>query len=190
MRKCLVLVLLCAAIHPLLSQEKKPITSYEVYFSPQDKLADQLISLLNKEKKSVRIAVYCLMHRGIADALIRAKKRGVDVEVIVDPFSVKSRSPVHKLNEEGIALYVWNPDDTYHYTKGKKIKNRKPLMHDKFCVLGNEMVWTGSFNFTRDASQSHQENAVLLESESIAMRYLEEFDEIREECVSYNCYLK
>jgi phosphatidylserine/phosphatidylglycerophosphate/cardiolipin synthase-like enzyme len=181
---------LCAT-PSLSSVPKEPIANYQVLFSPKDHIADQLITLIGKEKKSIKAAVYCLMHRGIADALIDAHNRGVKVEVIVDPFSLKSpHAPVKKMEAANIAVYIWNPEAAITKT-GKKTIRRKPLMHDKFCILGNSKVWTGSFNFTFEASNSNQENVIILQSPELAATYLEEFKRLKKVgCMSLAKYLE
>ncbi len=158
-----------------------------VYFSPQDGVADRLIASINGEKKSIKVAVYCLMHAGIAKALKAAHARGVDVEVILDPYSIKSRSPVMKMVERGIPVYVWSPEES---GSKHKLKKCKPLMHDKFCVFGDHTVWTGSFNFTREATQANRENVVVMEGFDIAKSYLSEFAEIKKAgCCTYQTFV-
>ena len=158
---------------------KESLTNCEVLFSPQDHVADELIALINKEKKSIKVAVYCLMHREIAKALTDARKRGVQVEVIIDPYSVKSRSPVKKMAEAGCPIYVWNPEIPVEIKNGRTVKKNKSLMHDKFCVLGDNRVWTGSFNFTFEAEKHNQENVVVLEGVEVVEKYLKEFERIK-----------
>ncbi len=167
------------------------VGSCKVLFSPDDRVAEELISLIEKEQKSIKAAVYCLMHRGIADALIEAHQRGVHVEVIVDPFSVKTRSPLKRMAAAKLPLFVWNPPETIRLTKkGKQVKERKPLMHDKFCVLGDSCVWTGSFNFTFDADRRNRENVVVLENRQLASGYLAEFERLkRQGCTPYSHFV-
>lgn len=182
-------IIICLLSTFAIAEEKRPITNYQVLFSPEDHVADALISMIEKEKHSIKAAVYCLMHRGIAKAFIDAHQRGVKVEVIVDPYSIKSRSPVKKMSEAQVPLFVWNPLSVVSDT-GKKDKKRRSLMHDKFCVLGNNRVWTGSFNFTAEAANANQENVIVLENEEIASRYLKEFERLkREGCQRFSDYL-
>lgn len=148
-----------------------------VYFSPDDAVMTSLIDLMEQEKKSIRIAAYCLMHPGVAKALKKAKERGVFVEVVVDPYSVKSRSPLASMVKKGVPVYVWKSLE-----EGKK----RGLMHHKFCLLGEETVWTGSCNFTRQGEIANRENVVVLAGEEIATAFLEQFETIKkEECISY-----
>ena len=166
--------------------------SLQIYFSPQDQIAEHLISLIDKEEKRILAAVYCLTHRGIADALTRAKRRGVKVEVIVDPFSLKNQFALSKLNTGKVEVSIWDPELTMPLSNGKKARdhNRRPLMHDKFCVFGDSIVWTGSFNFTYDATEFHRENVVVIEDREIALQYQKQFDSIKEEgCRSYRDFM-
>lgn len=168
----------------------EPIVNYQVLFSPEDNVAGELISLIEKEKKSVKAAVYSLMHQGIAKALIDAKNRGVQVEVIVDPYSIKSRCPANKMRDAHIPIFVWSPPVKYSAKSGKQIKERKSLMHDKFCILGDKYVWTGSFNFTFQGTSSNRENVVILESAQIAAQYLDEFERLKKAgCITLGTYL-
>jgi len=155
-----------------------------VYFSPDDQLEKRLIDLIEKEKKSIQVCIYTFTHRSIANALIDAKKRGVDVEVIVDRFSVKIQSPLQKLAEAGIPVFVWDPD------RLKRKKAHRPLMHNKFCVFGSDKVWTGSFNFTYEASKIHQENALVLQDAPLASAFKGQFQTIKlRSCIPLGSYV-
>lgn len=167
-----------------------PFSASKIYFSPEDKLSEHLIALIDKEDKSIQAAVYCLTHRKIANALIQAKKRGVHVELIVDPFSVKLRTPVHRMSQQGIEIFVWDPEELLVGRSGQASIG-KPIMHDKFCILGHKIVWTGSFNFTNQADEYNQENAIVLEDVEAAKRFSEEFNKIKKRgCIPYGKYLE
>jgi phosphatidylserine/phosphatidylglycerophosphate/cardiolipin synthase-like enzyme len=154
------------------------------YFSPEDQLEKRLIGMINKERKSVQVAIYSLTHRGIGKALIEAKKRGVFVEVVIDRASIKIRSPIQKMVEAGIPVYVWEPE------RDHQPKSHRSLMHNKFCVFGDETVWTGSFNFTYEASRAHQENAVVLRDSALAAAYKGQFHQMKHKsCVPYTSYI-
>ncbi len=155
-----------------------------VYFSPDDQLEKRLIDLIEKEKKSVLVCIYTFTHRGVAAALIDAKKRKVEVEVVVDRFSAKIQSPLQKLSEAGIPIFVWDPDPL------KRKKAHRPLMHNKFCVFGTEKVWTGSYNFTYEGSRIHQENALVLTDPALATSYRAQFQRIKlRSCIPFASYV-
>ncbi len=179
------------ACSSLLSQGKEPISNYQALFSPRDHLADELISMIDKERKSIKVAVYCLTHRGLVKALTQAQERGVAIEVIIDPASLKAKTVLKQMTHPPFSVFIWNPPSQFKELKGgKKVQKRKSLMHDKFCILGDDRVWTGSFNFTLDASAVHCENVLVVENKEIASSYLAEFERIkRSGCVSLETYL-
>lgn len=148
----------------------------EVYFSPRDHVTDRLLALIDQEQKSIKMAIYSITNTRVVRALERAHNRGVNVEVVVDPFSVKARSPLLFLAKSKVPLYVWDPPISYTAKTGKPVK---ALMHDKFCVFGDHLVWTGSFNFTYTAEAHNAENVVTVDNLSIARKYLEHFNEMK-----------
>lgn len=52
---------------------------------------------------------------------------------------------------------------------------KQPLMHNKFCVFDESMVWTGSWNPTRGTKAN---NVVIVPSRILARNYLDEFEEL------------
>lgn len=155
----------------------------EVYFSSNDRIADKLIERIQQEKKEILVAIYSFTHSGIGKALIEARERGVHVEVIIDREALKKQSFVHHLIKAGVPLYVWDP---YLHASSQKL----PIMHDKFCVLGDQLVWTGSFNFTFDGANRNEENVVVLSSEEITRLFRSHFLQLKQRhCRPYAQYL-
>ncbi len=52
---------------------------------------------------------------------------------------------------------------------------KSPLMHNKFCVINESMVWTGSWNPTKSTRAN---NVVIVHSTVLAGNYLREFEEL------------
>ena len=59
----------------------------------------------------------------------------------------------------------------YHYA----------IMHDKFIVVDDDEVETGSFNFTGAAERRNAENALVLHDPEIAGQYEREWQRLWEE---------
>lgn len=175
--------ILLVLIFPLGAKETATASvTCQVYFSPKDHLSEKLVSLIEEEQTSIHAAIYCLTHRAISKALMEAKKRGVKVEIIIDRFSTRVKSPVGKMEEAGIAVFVFDPVE--------RGRDRFPLMHNKFVVFGSGKVWTGSFNFTRAADLWNEENAIVLEDPELAKLYKKHFLAIkRKGVVSYSEFL-
>ena len=152
-------------------------------FSPDDNIRKELVQLIDMEKEGITLAVFLLTDQEIADALVRAHKRGVPVEVVTDSGCLRERhNKIGQLCNEGCAVYVYNPA----YNK----KDHASLMHHKFAVFknnrtGNQVVWTGSFNFTKSANNSNQENAVLIEDKQVSDQFEQHFAKLKERSYRY-----
>lgn len=161
---------------PYYNLEKELVSSdntiCKVLFSPDDKVKDMLIGLINNEKKSIMCAIYTMTERDITKAFINAKKRGVSLEFVVDRSYASDRySRVAEIANHHIPVWVFQAGTDERITG---------LMHNKFCVFkenvqGKSLVWTGSYNFTKRASTANQENALVLDAPTIVQCFTEQF---------------
>ncbi len=53
-------------------------------------------------------------------------------------------------------------------------------MHHKFAVIDCSVVVTGSFNWTTQAVKNNQENILFYENKELAVKYLEEYNNLWE----------
>jgi len=58
-------------------------------------------------------------------------------------------------------------------------KSSYALMHNKFCILDDDIVITGSMNPTSNGVYKNNNNMIIIFSKYLAKNYLEEFDEIK-----------
>ncbi len=145
-------------------------TTIKPYFSltksnyNKDKGVDYLIiQEINQAKISIRLAIYGFSNDRIRDAIIAAHKRGVDTKVVTDDARANSEN-ILMLKTAGIDVI----DD----------ENSRALMHHKFLVIDENVVWSGSANYSYYAFYKNNENLVKFTSSKIAKVYLEEFDEL------------
>ena len=56
---------------------------------------------------------------------------------------------------------------------------RNGLMHDKFCVIDNQIVISGSYNWTNNAEYKNSENINIIEDDNkLATKYSLEFNRL------------
>ena len=104
----------------------------------------------------------------LANALRRAKARGVAVKIISDDDLLTMKgSDVKTLHDEGFPVRV--------------DLNRNSQMHHKFAVIDDFILITGSFNWTKQAVDKNQENLVILDDPVLARSYTDQFNKIWEE---------
>lgn len=137
-----------------------------VYFSPGGGPTAAIVEALDSAKVSVLVQAYSFTSAPIADALRRAHRRGVDVRVIIDKSQPNQRYTVLTfLQNAGIP--VW-------------IDQKHAIAHNKVMVIDENIVITGSFNFTKSAEERNAENLLVIQSPSIALEYINNWNKCRE----------
>ncbi len=134
-----------------------------------------LVERINQARHSIDFCAYSLNLTEISDALIAAKNRGVAVRFIYD--NGHHQSAVDQLRNAGITVI----DDSFG-----KLNDGHGLQHNKFVIFdardttsfSDDWLWTGSYNFTWQATQDNAENAVLIQDESLAKIFTLEFNEM------------
>ncbi|MFO6428276.1 phospholipase D family protein [Escherichia coli] len=111
--------------------------------------------------QEIRLMGYAFTSPDIARALVDARKRGVDVRVVLDAESNNnkySRAAINTLVLAGIPV--------------RTVSSYK-ILHDKVIITDRTNVETGSFNFSRAASRVNSENAIVIRNApDIAKAYL------------------
>ncbi len=155
----------------------------EVFFSPKDKIVGKLIEKIDQAQTKIYAAVYMFTDKKIAQALINAKsQRYVDVQVITDQTCLEYKyGKVNMLKDGNIDIFVFK----------NNLKNRKrpsKIMHNKFAILDNS-VWTGSFNWTVQATYKNKENVIFTDDKQVYKKYFDEFELLKNKCIKQVAYL-
>ncbi len=137
----------------------------ECYFAPTDNAKDNaIIKAINKATKTIDIRIFFFTDSDIANALINAKNRGVNVRVIIDASGAENSYSQHqRLRDNGIQVKVENWGGKEHF---------KTLCVDgKITVLGSQN-WTGSGNWSND------ENTLYIENEYLGYLFEQDFEKV------------
>lgn len=114
---------------------------------------------LDNAKSEVLVQAYSFTSAPIAEALVRAHKRGVKVQVLLDKSQQTEKySSADFLANAGIPTMI----DAAH-----------AIAHNKVMIIDNEIVITGSFNFTKAAEERNAENLLVIHDKELASRYIE-----------------
>lgn len=112
-------------------------------------------------RESIRVCVAWITLKDVQAALVDRAKSGVQVEVIYNDDLINKN--IDLLDTENLKLY---PIKLRHYFG---------LMHNKFCIIDDTTVITGSFNWSKRA-ESHFENCVIIKNNfELIMQFLHEF---------------
>lgn len=141
----------------------------EIAFAPlPQRSAERLVKkIIDSANLSVVMAAYQMTSKPIADSMCAAAMRGVAVTAVLDQKSNphgQSNSKRDYLTECGV--YV-------------RTDARYPIMHDKFMVVDNRHVETGSFNYSFAAAERNAENALVVwNNPAMAEQYQTEFERL------------
>lgn len=169
----LLLVLLCAAAIGVgirhYTGNKLPVGMWEVYFSEVDtganhySLEKRLVEKLTTAALRVDAALYHLDSARVADGLIKAHRRGVQVQVVTETDNI-DEDAIAQLQEAGIPVAEDGDPDSY--------------MHHKFIVIDEQYVWTGSYNTTYNGAYKNKNNVIFIDSAPLAYNFTQEFREL------------
>ena len=163
----ILLLFSCAHIRKTSAEE----TLWQTCFSPEENCADQIVTAIESAQSSIFLQAYSFTSSQIANALLRANKRGVHVEVILDKSARAAKySSGDVLANKGIPVYI----DSTHATA-----------NDKVILIDEERVITGSPNLTKPSLENNGENLLFLRHKVIAKRYLENWKRHRKHSESY-----
>lgn len=135
-----------------------PRFSYETCFTPPERCGDLIVSYINNAKRSIFVQAYGFTSKKIIDALVQAKNRGLQVEIILD------RSNFHKNKHAVLDLLKSNQIEVHQ----DKVAG---IAHNKVMILDDNTVITGSFNFTENADKHNAENVLFINNKDIAKNY-------------------
>ncbi|MGH8729678.1 MAG: phospholipase D family protein [Burkholderiales bacterium] len=126
-----------------------------VAFTPGDEADDLVTGAIANAKEQVLVQAFSFTHRDIANALIRAQRRGVEVVVIADP--EQDDKIETSLISDLVAAKIPVLMDHEHVSAHNKIVVIDA--GDPECA-----VVTGSYNFTHAAQFKNAENLLVLKS--------------------------
>ena len=142
-------------------------TPIQLYFDPSDLTTSHMREVLNASESSINVAMLTFTRDDLAQTLIDKHMSGNKVRVILDNDS-DTGNEFANLESNGIDIHL----------KGDAVTG---LLHHKYAVIdadnssSDQVVITGSHNWSSSAETSNNENTLIIHSKAIANLYLQEF---------------
>lgn len=128
-------------------------------FTPDQDCAGLIVQAVNTAASSLHVMAYSFTSTEIAQALMNAKRRGVDVRVLIDRSQLHApHSQLKALTNAGVPVLV----------------DQVPgIAHNKILVIDGVSVVTGSFNWSTAAQARNAENVIWIKDPQTAEIYLQ-----------------
>lgn len=139
-----------------------PAIDSSAHFTPGDSCLRKLRELCAGARRSVDICVYTVSDDRLSEAILDCHRRGVAVRLLTDNDKRHDDgSDIARLREQGVPVRI--DDGPFH-------------MHHKFALFDGRVLANGSFNWTRSASTSNEENLVVTDDPNLARCFAGQFE--------------
>lgn len=122
----------------------------KVYFSPDSEY--HLSELIKSANETVHCAFYDIDLEEIINSM---KNQQIDVKLVVDTKNSEHVSDLNPITNKG-----------------------NQLTHNKFCIIDDKIISTGSFNPTEKGNNFNDNNLIIIHSKYLAKNYESEFEEL------------
>src|SRR5690554_4212074 len=123
----------------------------------------KIIESISKAKSTIKVAMAFFTDKEIADQLIAAKHKGVDVNVILSNADINN-DIIDRIKDE-VSLIIFE-------------LNGSGIMHHKFCIIDNSLLLQGTYNYTYNATKNNKESLNITDSSNQIASYSEIFEEL------------
>ena len=132
----------------------------------------EIINLIETTQTDIKICVAWFTDFDIYSKIVAKQKQGVNVDVVIANhiFNKKSRVDFKEfLKHNGKVSYIGNIND------GSQDK----FMHNKFCIIDNSTIVTGSYNWSFKA-RSNDENVLIIKNEQeLVNQFIDKFNDLK-----------
>lgn len=149
---------------------QQPGLKASLRFSPHDDLQDYILGELAQAKSLVRMAYFNIRLPAVMWVLEALIEDGVTVEVLLD--KKQQDLEYNTMGEDMIKAGI-------PVTLIDKTSAEQATMHHKVIIIDEERVIMGSPNLSSTALNKSDEDLLIIDSASIASRFLKELDEIK-----------
>lgn len=137
----------------------------QAYFSPAGGGRDAVVKELQAAKKRIRFMTFSLTDLETGETMLEKAKTGVKVQGIFDRWLAAGEySLFTRFKDEGID--VWRDGN-------------EALMHHKIILIDDEVIITGSYNYSKNAEDNNNEAFLIIRrAPALVKSYDKEFDRL------------
>jgi len=140
-------------------------TDMEVYFSPDDGVANRIYEILNEAEESIYFMAFSFTTDEFGEIIREQAENGLTIAGVMEEQQVNSNigTEYDLFKQAGLDVFL---------------DGNEGQMHHKTMIVDGQIVITGSYNFSRSAEIRNDENVIIIYNEKIADFFLEEFQRV------------
>lgn len=176
------------------SQINNKNSNYQIKYNLEENMSSQIklefcpgincYNLISESFKSAEFEIKCAFYEfdniNLSSILVNKTNQNLNIEILIDdayldeiPFLILQNLSKQKSN---IKLYS-------DINRGTRYNN---YMHNKFCVIDDKIIITGSTNPTTNGFYKNNNNLIKIESQFLAKNFENEFDQLKSGKFGYN----
>jgi len=137
----------------------EPMSTFAVSKNPVAVWAEGI----SKASRSILIVEYKFSAKNAVEAVVSARKRGVNVTIILDGFeATKNAKQVAAVQQAGAEVFFWPTDPDGE-------------LHAKFTIIDEKVLILGSFNLSKAAVKNNTESYLTSTDPEVVSQSLVEF---------------
>lgn len=141
------------------TEKKQPVKNNAHFMEIQN----NILLELDKASVSILVAMAWFTNNILFKKLIEKKEQGLNVELVIYNDGVNAKHGVAIEQLDSVKIRAKNGG----------------IMHDKFCVIDNQVVITGSYNWSDNAEYRNEENITISKDNQLATKYSIQFRELK-----------
>lgn len=140
-----------------------------------ENIADHLSAQLSQANHSIYIAVAWFTNRDLFNILVQKAQQGITVQLLASNDKINQQNGVdfERLKIGNSAAYLVGDGD-------------QDLMHNKFCVIDQSVVITGSYNWSYKAERNHENIVITTDDFQLADQFIAQFKQLRDRYVTHS----
>jgi hypothetical protein len=152
------------------NRKKNPKKGKEKYMNELitngTEIKQRIISEINNAKQSIKLAMAYFTDRDIARAIIEAKNKKIDIDIILSS-NGQNETVKLMLKGSGVSIHAFDTGDA------------RGIMHHKFCLIDQKITINGSYNYSLNASNNNVENIQISDDLSTYNQFFAEFERLK-----------
>lgn len=150
------------------TKKTKIVSSSDVVF---ENIENRIVSELEKARWNIKIAVAWITNKTLVGVIMSKLDQGLDVALILNKDKINcglGAIDFQSMCKSGLSL---------HWVTNLK----ESLMHEKFCIIDNECLIEGTYNWTNRAEEKNDEHIVIIKAnEEMINAFTNRFDFLQE----------